>query len=123
MPVFLKFTPDEIVNIFGNAESEDCSPEALKSALRADHGYNMDSPVIRGLINIMSSYDVSSRRQFLQFITGEDMPEAKFAAARKIATILYIRLWTPRESNDYDLPRYHERGAAGQPRRTTRQIP
>jgi E3 ubiquitin-protein ligase TRIP12 len=31
----------------------------------------MDSPAIRGLINIMSSYDVSSRRQFLQFITGQ----------------------------------------------------
>ncbi|MBW0499959.1 hypothetical protein O181_039674, partial [Austropuccinia psidii MF-1] len=64
------FTPDEIVNIFGNAESEDWSPETLTSAMRADHGYNMESAAIRGLIQIMSSYDVPSRRQFLQFITG-----------------------------------------------------
>jgi hypothetical protein len=39
--------------------------------MRADHGYNMDSAAIRGLINIMSTYDVPSRRQFLQFITGK----------------------------------------------------
>ncbi|EGG06319.1 uncharacterized protein MELLADRAFT_48491 [Melampsora larici-populina 98AG31] len=64
------FTPDEIVNIFGNAEMEDWSAETLTSSMRADHGYNMESRAIRDLIQIMSTYDVTSRREFLQFITG-----------------------------------------------------
>lgn len=64
------FTPDEIVNIFGNAEMEDWSAETLTSSMRADHGYNMESRAIRDLIHIMSTYDVTSRREFLQFITG-----------------------------------------------------
>lgn len=38
--------------------------------MRADHGYNMESRAIRDLIQIMSSYDPTSRREFLQFITG-----------------------------------------------------
>ncbi|KAH9821476.1 hypothetical protein DFH28DRAFT_1078835 [Melampsora americana] len=64
------FTPDEIVNIFGNAEMEDWSAETLTSSMRADHGYNMESRAIRDLIQIMSTYGVTSRREFLQFITG-----------------------------------------------------
>ncbi|WAR62412.1 hypothetical protein PtB15_14B507 [Puccinia triticina] len=80
------FTPDEIVNIFGNAESEDWSIEALTSAMRADHGYNMDSAAIRGLINIMSSYDVPSRRQFLQFITGK----SKIGSTRALSILTFL---------------------------------
>ncbi|PLW48785.1 hypothetical protein PCASD_03238 [Puccinia coronata f. sp. avenae] len=98
------FTPDEIVNIFGNAESEDWSPEALTSALRADHGYNMDSPAIRGLINIMSSYDVSSRRQFLQFITGAPkLPIGGFRGLHPALTVVR-KAAEPGHSPDEYLP-------------------
>lgn len=43
---------------------------ALTEALKADHGFNVDSSAIRDLINVMASYDDPARRAFLQFITG-----------------------------------------------------
>ncbi|KAA1100638.1 Ubiquitin fusion degradation protein 4, variant 2 [Puccinia graminis f. sp. tritici] len=98
------FTPDEIVNIFGNAESEDWSPEALTSAMRADHGYNMDSAAIRGLINIMSTYDVPSRRQFLQFITGAPkLPIGGFRGLHPALTVVR-KAAEPGHSPDEYLP-------------------
>lgn len=43
---------------------------ALTEALKADHGFNVESPAIRDLLCIMSEYDAVTRRSFLQFITG-----------------------------------------------------
>lgn len=43
---------------------------ALSEALKADHGFNVESRAIRDLIEIMSEYDAPSRRGYLQFITG-----------------------------------------------------
>ena len=42
----------------------------MSEALRADHGFNVESRAIRDLIEIMSDYDVLTRRDYLQFITG-----------------------------------------------------
>jgi len=79
------FALDELVVLFGNAE-EDWSidsersilPEAqpfnsclaLNEALKADHGFNVESRTIRNLIEIMSEFDAPTRRQYLQFLTG-----------------------------------------------------
>lgn len=38
--------------------------------MKADHGFNVESPAIRDLLAIMSDYEAPSRRNFLQFITG-----------------------------------------------------
>lgn len=38
--------------------------------MKADHGFNVESRAIRSLIEIMSDYDASARREYLQFITG-----------------------------------------------------
>ena len=43
---------------------------ALSEAMKADHGFNVESSAIRHLMQIMSEYDGPSRRSFLQFITG-----------------------------------------------------
>jgi E3 ubiquitin-protein ligase TRIP12 len=43
---------------------------ALSEALKADHGFNVESKAIRDLIEIMGVYDATTRRAFLQFITG-----------------------------------------------------
>jgi E3 ubiquitin-protein ligase TRIP12 len=42
----------------------------LSEAVKADHGFNVESKAIRDLIEIMTSYDKNGRRDFLQFITG-----------------------------------------------------
>lgn len=46
------------------------SHPALNEALKADHGFNVDSRAIRDLVSIMSAYDGPTRREYLQFITG-----------------------------------------------------
>lgn len=38
--------------------------------MKADHGFTTESPAIRNLVDIMTTYDTKSRRDFLQFITG-----------------------------------------------------
>jgi E3 ubiquitin-protein ligase TRIP12 len=43
---------------------------ALNEAIKADHGFNVESKPIRDLVSIMSNYDKNGRRDFLQFITG-----------------------------------------------------
>ncbi|PLW33364.1 hypothetical protein PCANC_23106 [Puccinia coronata f. sp. avenae] len=54
----------------------------------------------------------------------QDTPEDKAAAARQTPqTIPDIRLWSPRESNDYGSPGHHAPRAGAQQRRTPRQIP
>ncbi|TRM65525.1 hypothetical protein BD626DRAFT_489037 [Schizophyllum amplum] len=63
------FTADELVMLFGNGD-EDWSAETLNEALKADHGFNSESRSIRNLVEIMSGYDASTRRMYLQFITG-----------------------------------------------------
>ena len=39
---------------------------ALEHAIKADHGYNLDSRAVQSLVEVMSSYDKDDRRQFLQ---------------------------------------------------------
>jgi E3 ubiquitin-protein ligase TRIP12 len=63
------FTADELVMLFGNTD-EDWSHETLSEALKADHGFNVESRAIRNLVDIMAEYDVPTRRAYLQFITG-----------------------------------------------------
>lgn len=43
---------------------------ALSEALKADHGFNVESRAIRQLLEIMSEFDTPTRRSYLQFITG-----------------------------------------------------
>lgn len=38
--------------------------------MKADHGYNLDSKTVRNLLQVMSGYTPSERREFLQFVTG-----------------------------------------------------
>lgn len=43
---------------------------ALTDSIKADHGYNMDSDSVKNLLQAMSEFDETHRREFLQFITG-----------------------------------------------------
>ena len=44
--------------------------EALTEAVKADHGFNVESRAIHDLLDIMSDFDLPMRRSYLQFITG-----------------------------------------------------
>jgi hypothetical protein len=39
-------------------------------SLKADHGFNMDSKTVRNLLQAMSEFSTTERREFLQFVTG-----------------------------------------------------
>ena len=42
----------------------------MSEALKADHGFNVESRAIRDLVETMSEYNPLMRRAYLQFITG-----------------------------------------------------
>ena len=43
---------------------------ALNEAIKADHGFNVESRTIRNLVEIMSEFEAPTRRHYLQFLTG-----------------------------------------------------
>ncbi|KAI8590591.1 hypothetical protein BDZ88DRAFT_394414 [Geranomyces variabilis] len=56
------------------------SPQTLREAIRADHGFNADSPTVQYLIMYMSQLTPFQRREFLQFVTGSPkLPIGGFA--------------------------------------------
>lgn len=63
------FSPDELASLYGKTV-EDWSYETLVDAIKADHGYNMESKSIKSLVEIMTELTMEERREFLQFITG-----------------------------------------------------
>lgn len=74
------FSSEELGLLFGNADedwskdSERVQPDdylplcyiALAQAIKADHGYNLDSRAVQNLVETMTSYTSEQRRQFLQ---------------------------------------------------------
>jgi E3 ubiquitin-protein ligase TRIP12 len=65
----LLFSAKELTRLSGN-ELENWKVETLISAIHADHGYTSNSPQLKWLIDIMSTFDKGQRRKFLKFITG-----------------------------------------------------
>ncbi len=45
------------------------SPE-LMEACRPDHGYSHDSKAVQMLFEVLSTYDTTEQRHFIQFVTG-----------------------------------------------------
>lgn len=95
------FSADELVMMFGNAD-EDWSTETLHEAIKADHGFNVESAAIRDLIEIMAAYDKSGRRDFLQFITGSPkLPIGGFKALNPQLTVVRKPHEAPLTPDDY----------------------
>jgi hypothetical protein len=59
-----------VSSFFSIQDSQSDTFAALSEVLKADHGFNVESRAIRDLIDVMASYDVPTRREYLQFITG-----------------------------------------------------
>ncbi|KDR80639.1 hypothetical protein GALMADRAFT_240990 [Galerina marginata CBS 339.88] len=95
------FSSDELVMLFGNSE-EDWATETLSEALKADHGFNVESKAIRDLIDIMSEYDPSTRRAYLQFITGSPkLPIGGFRGLNPPLTVVRKPHEAPLTADDY----------------------
>ncbi|KLT39033.1 hypothetical protein CC85DRAFT_298164 [Cutaneotrichosporon oleaginosum] len=95
------FSPDELALLCGNAE-EDWSQETLEQAIKADHGYNSDSRVVRDLIDVMTSYSKEERRAFLQFMTGAPkLPLGGFKGLNPQFTVVRKPHEAPFKADDY----------------------
>ncbi|KAF8074929.1 hypothetical protein FPV67DRAFT_1559549 [Lyophyllum atratum] len=95
------FSADELVMLFGNSD-EDWSAETLVEALKADHGFNVESRAIRDLVEIISTYDPSTRRAFLQFITGSPkLPIGGFRGLNPLLTVVRKPHEAPFTADDY----------------------
>ncbi|KAF8576807.1 hypothetical protein K439DRAFT_1366247 [Ramaria rubella] len=95
------FSSEELIMMFGNAD-EDWSMETLSEALKADHGFNVESRAIRDLVELMSEYDVSARREYLQFITGSPkLPIGGFRGLNPPLTVVRKPHEAPLSADDY----------------------
>ncbi|KAG5636235.1 hypothetical protein H0H81_008716 [Sphagnurus paluster] len=95
------FSADELVMLFGNSD-EDWSVETLVEALKADHGFNVESRAIRDLVEIISTYDNPMRRAFLQFITGSPkLPIGGFRGLNPLLTVVRKPHEAPLTADDY----------------------
>lgn len=84
----LLLTPEELVELHGRVD-EDWSPQTLYASINADHGYSMASNTIHELVSIMSSFETSDRRLFLQFLTGSPkLPVGGFRSLKPKLTVV-----------------------------------
>ncbi|KAJ6581866.1 hypothetical protein B0H19DRAFT_1370075 [Mycena capillaripes] len=95
------FSADELVLLFGNSD-EDWSTETLSEALKADHGFNGESRAIRDLVEILSEYDATTRRNYLQFVTGSPkLPIGGFRGLNPPLTVVRKPHEAPLTADDY----------------------
>ncbi|SMR42614.1 unnamed protein product [Zymoseptoria tritici ST99CH_1E4] len=95
------FTPEELVMLFGRVE-EDWSLETLTDAIKADHGYNLDSLSVRNLLQMMSELPAPAKRDFLQFVTGSPkLPIGGFKSLTPLFTVVCKPSEPPYTSDDY----------------------
>ncbi|KAJ7931766.1 hypothetical protein B0H13DRAFT_1957533 [Mycena leptocephala] len=95
------FSADELVLLFGNSD-EDWSIETLSEALKADHGFNGESRAIRDLVEILSEYDATTRRNYLQFVTGSPkLPIGGFRGLNPPLTVVRKPHEAPLTADDY----------------------
>ncbi|CAD6911793.1 unnamed protein product [Tilletia controversa] len=95
------FTPDELVMLFGNMD-EDWSETTLLASIKPDHGFNSESASFRDLVAIMANFDVTKRREFLQWLTGSPkLPIGGFAGLHPQLTIVKRPHEAPLAPDDY----------------------
>ncbi|KAF8216810.1 hypothetical protein K438DRAFT_1558643 [Mycena galopus ATCC 62051] len=95
------FSADELVLLFGNSD-EDWSVETLSEALKADHGFNGESRAIRDLVEILAEYDATTRRNYLQFVTGSPkLPIGGFRGLNPPLTVVRKPHEAPLTADDY----------------------
>ncbi|GJE98055.1 Ubiquitin fusion degradation protein [Phanerochaete sordida] len=95
------FTADELVMLFGNSD-EDWSIETLSEAIKADHGFNVESRAIHDLLDILSEFDMPMRRSYLQFITGSPkLPIGGFRGLNPPLTVVRKPHEPPLTADDY----------------------
>jgi E3 ubiquitin-protein ligase TRIP12 len=94
-------TCPELVALFGKSK-EDWSYSTLADAIKADHGFTMESQAIKYLLQVLSEFSPEERRQFLQFTTGSPrLPIGGWKVLRPVFTVVRKVPEAPMVSDDY----------------------
>ncbi|ORZ35839.1 hypothetical protein BCR44DRAFT_48723 [Catenaria anguillulae PL171] len=94
-PLASLFSADELLTLFSGSATEDnqyWTHQALLSpgGMQADHGYSLDSPAVRWLVDWMVALPASDRRTFLTFLTGAPrLPLGGWKALRPKFTVVH----------------------------------
>lgn len=95
------FNPEELVVICGQGES-DWSYETLVSTAKADHGYTLDSRIVKDLFEVMGQFTKLEQKSFLQFVTGSpNLPIGGFKSLNPPFTIVCRESEAPLTPDDY----------------------
>ncbi|KAG5356813.1 Ubiquitin fusion degradation protein 4 [Yarrowia sp. E02] len=82
------FSPAELGLMCGPSV-EDWSLDTLSEAVHADHGFDQRSKTFMSLLEVMTEFDESQRRQFLSFVTGSPkLPIGGFKALKPSLTVV-----------------------------------
>jgi E3 ubiquitin-protein ligase TRIP12 len=72
------------------------------SSLKPDHGFNIESQTFKDVVAIMASFNVSERREFLQWLTGSPkLPIGGFLGLHPQLTIVKRPHEAPLTPDDY----------------------
>ncbi|XP_062604886.1 E3 ubiquitin-protein ligase TRIP12-like [Saccostrea cucullata] len=83
------FYPEELEQLFCGSKKEVWDVKMLMECCRPDHGYTHDSRAVKFLFEILSFYDDTEQRQFLQFVTGSPrLPVGGFRSLNPPLTIV-----------------------------------
>ena len=63
-------TTQELSTLIGGTREEDWGYQAIREAIKANHGYNIESKIINDFIKMLTEFDTEQRRMFLEFVTG-----------------------------------------------------
>lgn len=95
------FYPEELDNVFCGSESA-WDAKMLTESFRPDHGYTVDSKSIQYLFEILSSYKLQERRDFLQFVTGSPrLPVGGFKSLSPLLTVVRKTVENNLNPDDY----------------------
>jgi len=96
------FYPEELEQLFCGNSSEVWDVRILTECCRPDHGYTHDSQAVKYLFQVLSSYNISEQRDFLQFVTGSPrLPMGGFRSLNPPLTIVRKNPEGSEEPNSY----------------------
>ena len=81
--------PEELDQLLCGSKADSWDAKTLMECCRPDHGYTHDSPAVKFLFEILSSFDNEQQRLFLQFVTGSPrLPVGGFRSLNPPLTIV-----------------------------------
>jgi len=94
--------PGEMDMLICGAHHQKWDIKELMDCCRPDHGYSHDSRAVQLLFEVLSTYDTTEQRQFVQFVTGSPrLPVGGFKALNPPLTIVRKTVDSPGRPDEF----------------------